>query len=85
MHAIALQARSARHALPVRRTRLCPACAAAVQGPVQVPVQKRLLFAAVEALFGFQPFFALAAKQVTLSCFAKAAAAWKTAPSCFLC
>ena len=40
---------------------MCPSCAAAVQGPVQ---KNRLLFAAVEALFGFKPFFALAAKQV---------------------
>lgn len=40
---------------------MCPLCAAAVQGPVQ---KNRLLFAAVEALFGFKPFFALAAKQV---------------------
>lgn len=83
-HLLTLQARSARYAPIVRRMRLCPACAAAVQGPVHGSVQKRLLFAAVEALFGFQPFFALAAKQVTLAC-VKAAAAWKTALSCFLC
>jgi len=52
----------------LRRGRLpsCPVCAAAAQqSVVQRPEKKqRLLFAVVEALFGFRPFFALAARQV---------------------
>ena len=51
------------------RLRFCPACAAAAQPSVaQRPVEKqRLLFATVEALFSFPPFFALAARQVPLA------------------
>ncbi|KAK9836264.1 hypothetical protein WJX81_000487 [Elliptochloris bilobata] len=54
------QANGGRRGSGWHRERLCPSCAAAVQGPLQ---KNRLLFAAVEALFSFQPFFALAAKQ----------------------